>query len=455
MLNRNEPPVPELKINFDTPEIDTFLLPNGIEVFFVRKEKLPIVYTNIFCDAGSKFDIPELKGTAYLTSLLIDEGAGKLNALEISDAFEKLGSIFNVSADHDSACFSLLSLSENFKSSFDIVSQILLEPLFGEQHFNREKKKVIDRILQLKDEAGYIASSVFESVLFKNTYYQMPEIGFKSTVEKITNQDIINFYKSNFKPAGTKIVVVGNISKEELDEQLNLKLCNWKNEQPTSLNFNYPSKEQKKYYVVNKSQSAQTEIRIGHISNKRNCKDYYAVKIMNTILGGQFSSRINLNLRENKGFTYGATSSFSYYNDAGSFEVHTAVDIKNTAAAVKEIFKELEGIRQSISTKEIEFAKSYLVKQYPLRFETYSQIAKIIDSMVAHSIPLDEIKAFENRIESVTEAEVITAAKENIFPDNCAVVLVGDSPIIKSQIEEQFNVTAVELDNEGNEVLVS
>jgi zinc protease len=453
MIDRAKAPISTAKIPFELPGVENYSLSNGLQVYFVRKEKLPVVYLSLLTSAGSKFDPAEKKGLAYLTSLLIDEGAGEFDALRLSDEFEKLGSIFNVSIDQDFVDLSLFSLKENFERSIYLLSKVLTEPRFEQKDFEREKKKVLDRILQLQDDAGYTASTVFERLIFKNSYYELPELGFEKSVNNISPPDVTGFYKNHFSNAGTKIFIVGNLEKENLLHHLENNLGKWKNGSNSSIEFTPEEREETKYYIIDKKDSAQCEIRIGHIAKKRNSVDYYATRLMNTILGGQFSSRINLNLREAKGFTYGANSAFSFYQQTGLFEVHTAVNIENTGAAVKEIFNELTGIRADITKKEIEFAKSNLIKQYPSRFETYAQITKNIESIVLHSLSFDEMNRYEEILDKVTDDEIKKSAIENIFPGQAVVVLCGEKDKIEPQLANELGVSAITLDNEGNRII--
>lgn len=452
MINRNVAPKESEKIDFQIPEIKVLKTENNLEIYFVKKDKLPIVFSFASCFAGSKNDPLDKKGLAYLTSLLIDEGAGQFDSLQLSDEFEKLGSVFSTSVQHDSNDFSLLSLKENFERSFFLLSQILTKPHFEQKDFEREKKKLLDRILQLKDDASYVASSIFERIIFKNSFYELPEFGFANTVQNISNEDVVNFYQNNFAKNKIKLFVVGNIEESELLQIVESNLSDLKEKSDVDNKFIIPNLSKKTFFLIDKKDSPQSEIRIGHLAKKRNAEDYYPTRIMNTILGGQFSSRINLNLRENKGYTYGASSSFGYYKEAGIFEVNTAVNIENTASAIREIFYELDAIRKNISDKEIDFAKSYLIKQFPSKFETYSQIEKNVESLVVHSLPLDELKTYQNKIEAVPNEEVITAARNNIFPDKLVIVIVGDKDKISQQLKNEFGVDAIELDNEGNNI---
>ncbi|MEW6701620.1 MAG: pitrilysin family protein, partial [Bacteroidota bacterium] len=445
-------PAPEKSLLFKLPEIKELELANGIKLFFIRKEKLPIVYTDVLIFAGSKLDPSEKRGLSYLTSLLIDEGAGEFDALELNEEFEKLGSLFSITSNHDMASLTLLSLKENFVRSLELLSKIILTPRFDKKDFDREKKKVLDRILQLKDEPSFIASTAFERRLFNEAYYAFPEIGYENTVAQISNDDVKKFHSENFTTSNTKLIVVGNLSEDEVLESFNKSLNEWKSSVQSKAAFEKPmvKRSSTSFFFVHKENSAQGEIRIGHISKKRDAEDFIPTRIMNTILGGQFSSRINHNLREEKGFTYGASSNYQYYQDAGSFEVSTAVNIENTGAAITEIINELHSIRENISRDEIEFAKSYLIKQFPSRFETYSQVAKNIEPLIIHQLPITELTEYTAKIESATNEDVKWAALNNVFPDELIVVAVGDREKIFGQLKNVVGKDPIELDIYGN-----
>lgn len=450
MLDRSIIPIPTKELFFEIPEIKFLKLMNDIDISFVHKENLPIVYAEIIVFSGSRFDPADKKGLGYLTSLLIDEGAGEYDALQLSEEFEKLGSVLSVSADHDTIILSILSLTENFERSLELISKIVLSPRFEEKDFQREKKKVLDRILQLKDEPSFIASSAFERLVFGNSYYGFPEIGFAESMARISNDDVKDFFARTFTASNAKIVSVGNLNEEEIVSLFNKYFNEWISTSDNNQYFENPKRKKTSYYFIHKSDSAQSEIRVGHISKKRNTIDFIPTKIMNTILGGQFSSRINSNLREKRGFTYGANSSFHYYKEAGLFEISTAVNIENTGEAIIEILKELNGIREHISDDEINFAKSYLIKQFPSRFETLNQIAKNLESLLIHSLPTEELINYTNKVKSVTNEEVIASAINNVLHDQLVIVAVGDRKKVLNQLKQIQKAEPVELDLYGN-----
>lgn len=451
MINRTSAPLPKGEINFEIPAIKKIKSANGIDIHFVQKDKLPIVQLIVMFSAGSKFDPAGKTGLSFLTSLMIDEGAGEYDALELNNEFDKLGSVLNITSDHDAFTFSLTSIKENFERSFELLSKIINEPKLEENDFQREKKKIIDRILQLKDEPSYIATAAFDYKVFENTFYSLPEIGYDDSVRSITLEDIRSFYREILLNSKINLIAVGNITEEEITK-LSEKYLPANRNSVVHPQIIKPTRGKTRFYFIDKKDSAQSEIRVGHISKPREAEDFYAARIMNTILGGQFSSRINLNLRENKGYTYGANSSFNYFQNASSFEVGTAVNIQNTGDAVSEILKELNSIKVTISKDEINFAKSYLVKQFPSKFETYTQLARNIVPLIIHSLPLNYYEGHTQELQRVSDDEIFKAALNNIFTDELIILAVGDKTIIKPQFEMISNGNLCELDLTGKEL---
>lgn len=450
MIDRKNKPETKSEIGFKLPQANEFLLENGLRIVFIHKDKLPLVRLNLMLNAGSKFDPENKKGLAHLTSLVLDEGADGMNALELSDEFDILGSNFNISTDNDLINFSLQCISENFERSLQLFSKILLRPLLNEDDFNREKKKLITRILQSKDEPEYLADQIFDRVILgSSNNYSYPVSGYEETVSSIALDEIKDYYKKYFTPLNSALIVVGDVNESELISLLNKYLSEWKtpkNEPAISLTSVEPAK---KIYLYHKKDSVQTEIRAGHITEKRNQKDFFQRYLLNTILGGQFTSRINLNLRERNGYTYGATSRFQYYKDSAFFEVSTSVGSENTISAIKEILFELDNIKDGVTTKELEFAKSSITKKFPLNFETYRQIASGVAGRILFDLPENYFDTYIRNILSVSKSDVDKAAKKFIMNDKLAIVLVGDKNILLPKLSE-LSIDAVEVDLFGN-----
>jgi zinc protease len=455
IIDRSIKPEESGKISFTLPKIEKFKLENGLEVYFIRKNKLPIIQLNLITNAGSVFDPVGKKGTANLFSMVVDEGAGDYDALSLSDEFDRLGSHFSVYSTQDSIYFSLQSLTENLERSLELFETVLTKPHFNMQDFEREQRKVLTRIIQLKDEPDEIADSVFENILLgKENPYGSRTIGYEEDIKNISVDDLKKFGSNYIHPNNAALVVVGDANLEELKQQLNIILKDWKpfaavNQISIKRKENSP-----KIYIVNKKDSVQTEIRIGHFSSKRNEGNYFAKTILNTILGGQFTSRINLNLREKKGYTYGAHSQFNYYKNEAFFYVTTSVGNENTGNAVKEIFNELQKIKHGVLQSELDFAKSALIRKFPSNFETYKQIANNLTGMILHSLSEKYFNTYLQNVEDISINDVNNAAAKYILPEKAVTVLIGEKDKIISQINELNFGEAIEVDEVGNSIHV-
>lgn len=446
-FNRKIKPESKASLTFSLPVIDEFVLSNKLKILHIHKNNLPLVRLNLILDAGSKYDPADKNGLAYLTSLAIDEGVEGLSALDLSDEFDVLGSHFSIMTDNDSIQVNLQCLSEHLQKSLELFSKVIIFPSFNEEEFLREKKKLLTRIIQSKDEPDYLADQIFDNIIFSTSNpYSLPVMGYEDTVNSITLNDVKQDFSKFFSPANSVLVVAGNIEKSELSELLEKYFSIWKktSERPAFNEKNITTK--KKIYIFHKEGSVQTEIRVGHISEKRNQTDFFQRHLFNSILGGQFTSRINLNLREKNGYTYGAQSRFQYLKDAAYFQVATSVGLENTKEALSEILFELENIKLGVTEDELRFAKSSLVKKFPLNFETYRQIVANITGKILFDLPDDYYNNYIKNIESVTLNEVDETAKKFIYSNNLVVVLVGDKNKILDKLTAiDFEISEVDI----------
>ncbi len=435
-LNRNLIPVPSELKSFSLPDISTIYLKNGLKVICVEKTELPIIQTYLVSNCGSKFDPQDKKGLANLFSMCIDEGAGDLNALELSDRFEMLGTDFSVSSSSDSFLISMMSLKDNFEKSFELFSLIVTRPEFGENNFIREKNKILTALAQLKDEPSQIAAQIFPYNLFgKENIYAYPSYGYESTIKQITVDDIKNFYKEYFSPSNSFVILVGDMDTNSVERIMNKTIGHWEGNLKDEPKISVSKNKLRKVYLYNKPHSVQSEIILGHISGKKHLPEYFQKLVLNKIFGGGFSSRINKNLREEKGFTYGASSNFGYYKNAGFFSASTSVNIENTANAVNEILIEMENIGKSISPKELSFAKSSIIKQFPSGFETYKQVARNLISKEVFSLPDDYFDNFIRFVSDVQLNDLLSLAGKFIDSGNVVINVVGDKEKLKNQLK--------------------
>jgi len=451
LFDRSKRPSESGEIKFIAPDIQKVVLNNGLEVLLCEKKELPMIRINFLVNSGSKLDPIESKGLCNLLSMCIDEGAGEFNALQLADKFEMLGAHFSAACNADFSVLSLQVLSENFIPALKLLTTVITQPHFEESDFKREKNKVLVRLNQSKTEPDYIADIAFEYFLFgKSSPYAYPVSGIEGTVQNIDADKIRNVYKNNFNPTSSTVVVVGNIDMDSSQKELMSGFEQWENKIIKNISFvNTSIGSQQKVFVINKANAVQTEIRMGHLTSKRNEIDYFQKQVVNLILGGQFSSRLNSNLREKNGYTYGVHSRFNYLKDAGFFAVSTSVDGANTVNALREIQKELNKIKDGITIEELVFAKSSLIKKFPSNFETYKQIAINISTKVIHNLTDNYFNTYVENLKTLDLVNVNKIASGSIYPDKLVTVLVGDSTKILSELNEnEFGqISVLEIDD--------
>ena len=446
-------PSPSSELKFTLPEVETFKLANALDVIFVKRSSLPILRVNLIINGGSNTDPIGKKGLANLFTMMIDEGAGGYNGLELMDEFDILGSSFDISCNNDGLYLGLRTLKENADRSIDLFSKIITAPHFDEISFAREKRKLHTRLMQLKDDPEEIASSVFEYTVFgKEDPYAFPSMGYENDISNVTVEDIKNFYRNYFVPNNSALIAVGDITKEELTEKLNKYLHKWEPKILDIEKYKCKTKETTGIYVIHKEDSVQSEIRIGHLSAKRDKRDIFQRTLLNNILGGQFSSRINLNLREDKGYTYGAFSRFNYFKDNAIFYVSTSVGIENTGKAVSEILKELNLIKEGVTEKELDFSKSSTIRKFPSNFETNRQVAYNLTTKYIYNLPDDYYDTYIDKIKAVSIEEINIAASEHVHPDKLSILVVGDKNKLIPQLKMITGDKITELDHLGKEV---
>ncbi len=431
---RKTKPAPKSDIDFTLPVATKFKLNNGITVQYIHKTDLPVIKLNVLVNSGSKLDPAGKKGLTYLTSMLIDEGAGSYGALELDAEFEKLGTAVAILTSQDYVNITSLALEENFEESLKLISAIILEPHFSEENYNIEKMKLGNKLKRKFDDPDYVATNTFEKILFAGNRYAYPAMGLHKDVETISLNDLKAYYNVTFIKENVDIIAAGSLEPGKLQQMLNTYLGKIKSGNESGKSEFYENKLSRKVIFVKKKGSAQSEIRIGNIAGRRTDEFYYSRLLLNSILGGQFSSRLNHNLREDKGYTYGIHSSFNYYKNAGYFEISTSVQSEVTIPAINEIMYEVDGIFKGVTKDELDFCKSFLVRRYPSLFETYSQLVNNLTSLNLHG--LDD-KYFNEYIESIRNVtmEQVLDAREWIKPEEFQIVIVGDD-----KLEEEIKV---------------
>jgi zinc protease len=453
-------PTPKADPRLTLPQVQRHRLSNGLEVVLVEHHELPVVTMNLVVKSGSAADPQNRAGLASLTADLLDEGTKKRSALEISNSLTDIGARLGTAADWDSNSANITTLTRHLDRALDIYADVLTNPAFLDDELKRARARRLSIVKQQRDDASAIASVVYASILYgRNHPYGHPAIGDEDSLNAVKAADVRGFYETFYRPNNATLIVVGDVKPETILPQLERAFAGWKKaDVPTIEIPNAQAREQAGLYIVDRPGSAQSVINIGQVGVARSTPDYFPLLVLNTMLGGQFVSRINLNLREDKGYTYGARSSFDYRRGAGPFLASAPVRTLDTKESVVEFMKELRGVRGEIpiSEKELEFSKQAIIRGYPRGFETPGQIANRLSDVVLYGLPDDYFNNYIQRVRAVTLADVQRVANRYLDPSKMAILVVGDRKVIEPGLRslEAVGTTITFVDMEGKPVAV-
>ncbi|MEO8513049.1 MAG: pitrilysin family protein [Ignavibacteria bacterium] len=452
-LDRTKPPKPGPPKDVQFPDYFDTTLKNGINVLVIENNKIPAVSIRmVFKDAGSYND-GDKYGLASLTAEMLTKGTSKRSATEIAEEIDFIGGSLNAGSDWDGSYISLSVLKKHLNTGIEILGDVAQNPVFADDELARVKEQRLSSILQGKDDAGNLSDKKFNKIVYGEMPYSNPPEGTETTVKDITNSDLIDFYKRNYYAGNLIIAYVGNITKEEALKITEEKFANLPLKGSGNQNsyINQPVDGKNKVYVVNKPGAVQSNLRIGHIGIPRNNPDYIAVTIMNTILGGYFGSRINYNLREKHGFTYGARSSYNPHLLSGDFSVDTDVRNDVTDSSITLILEDLKNITvDKVTDEELETVKNYMTGVFPLQLETANAVASRVINLKLYNLPKDYYSKYISAINKLTKDDILNAAKKYIHPEDMTIVVSGDAGAIKDKLAKFGEVLVFDAD--GNRI---
>ena len=440
------------------PAFEERVLSNGLKVLIAEQHELPLVQFNLLVKAGWAADPQNKPGVSSLTSELQDEGTINRSALDISQDLKAIGADLATSSFFDGSFMTLNTLKRHLAKSMDIFTDVLLNPTFPDEELERKKKEYLARILQEKRQPFTAGFNTFLKILYGGDHpYGQPYTGTgtEESIQSITSGDLKKYYRTFFHPNNATLIVVGDVTADEIIPVLEDALKSWKkNDVPAVVVPRVKPLEGSQVYFVDKPGAAQSVIIAGHYGLLRNSPDYFKVEVLNTILGGKFTSRLNANLREDKGYTYGAGSTFRYLKGLGPFLAYTQVQTEVTDKSLSEILKEFRGVSGEIpvTEEELEDTKKYITLSYPGEFETVSQVARKLREMVTYDLPEDYFNRYIPSINTVSADDVMGAAGRYIQPDNMLFVIVGDVEKIEPGIRAMNAGTIHYLDMDGNPI---
>jgi predicted Zn-dependent peptidase len=430
-------PVPALKL----PPVEKRTLSNGLQVWVLGVHKVPTVHVELAIRVGTTADPPDKFGVASLTADMLDEGAGARNALAIADAIDFLGAELSSTGAVDASYVGLHVPIARLGDALAIMADVVANPTFPEAELKRLREERLASILETEDDPEQLIQVAFPRLVFGPTHrYGIPSIGTAASLEGITAADLKAFHAAHYRPANAVLIVAGDVTAGTIVPQLERAFGRWKNAPPaTSARpasaSDAPQLTARKVFLIDKPGAAQSQIRIGWVGVPRSTPDYFAIRVLNTILGEAFTSRLNTNLREVHGYAYGASSRFDMRLSAGAFYAAAGVQTDKTSEALKEFFNELTQIQEPVPAGELEKAKNYLALQMPRNFETTRSTANALAQTYVFNLPADYYATYADHVRAVTAADVKRVADTYIQPDKFAVVIVGDRKVIEPGIK--------------------
>jgi len=433
-VDRSRLPVPGPDPSFRIPEVRRTTLEHGLRVWTVEQREVPVVSFLLLLSSGASADPPDRPGLAALTADLMDEGSGDRSAIDIEDALARLGAQLETEVGSDATVLSLLTIRRFRDEALSLLADIVTRPRFAESDFNRIRELRLTRLLQLRDLPPAVADRTMTRLLYPGHPYGHLPVGTAEGLRQATLDEARAHHWRAWRPAALTLVAVGDASHEELLASARRAFASWS---PAPLDgqppLAAPGPDDRPQVagplvaIVDRPGAAQSEIRIGQVAHPRQTPDYHALLVLNAILGGQFVSRLNMNLREDKGYTYGARSGFEFRRAPGPFLVQVAVQTGVTADAVRESLGEIEAIagERPATAEELELARSALTRGYPRNFETAGQVARSLAQLALYELPDD---TFEHFVPAIAKVGIdhVTAGARRLDPRRMVVAIVGD-----------------------------
>jgi zinc protease len=455
-INADEPwrekqPAAAAALKVRIPEPQSFELPNGLTVIALPQTGgVPVVSASLVVRSGSDRNPIDKPGLASFTAGVLDQGTATRSALQLADEVAQIGASLNTGTSQDASTLTTSSLSRNFPAALSLLADVALRPSFPAEEVERVRARRLADLAQQRGNPVQIATNVTGQALYGAHQYGFSEIGTAESNTQIGRDDLQAFWRQNFVPGNAALIVTGAIALPELRKLAQASFGGWPRGTATPAKLTTPTAAPPRLVVVDRPGSPQTQLRIATFGVPRNSPDYVPVRVMNTILGGMFASRINMNLREEHGYTYGANSQFQFWRSGGPFSVNTGVRTDVTAPAVHEVMIELRKmIDTRVTPQELTLARDAITLQLPAQFETSDRAVGSLSTLFTHGLPLNYYANLSERISVVDAQAVQDVAKKYLVPEKFVVVAVGDRSRIGALLEKELGTAAEARDADG------
>ncbi len=431
------------------PPITEKTLDNGLNVIIIENHELPIVAMQVVIKSGSSFNPAGKAGLADFTAGMLRKGTKTKNAVEISEAIDFVGGSLDASSNRDYTAASASVLLKHFDVGLSLLADIVQNPVFDTTEISRLRNQILSGIVQAKDDANSLVENGFNSMLFGAHPYGLPQEGTEATVNSITRDDIVKFYKDYYHPNNAMFIVAGDVKPDDIIKKANSAFKNWsKSDIPT---VNFPSTEAPKGYkilLINKPDASQANIRFGHFGITRNSPDYYSLLLMNYILGSSFTSRLTEKVRVEGGLTYDIRTTNEWNKLPAAYYCNTFTENDSTLKAIKMAIEVIKNMRTAeVTDQEFNEAVNFWSGYYPMSLETPSRVASEIVKIKLYGLPVSYIQDFTANIKKVTKKDILAAAQKYIDPDNMDFCIVSKASDIQEALKTIGPVTVKSVDD--------
>jgi zinc protease len=436
-VDRTTPPAAGALRAFDFPAVERVPLASGLDLRVGLMNRLPMVSVSLFMRAGESALAQERAGLAVLTADALEGGTRRRSGTELAESLEGIGARVTTTAGWEGTSIRLSCLAERLPEALAILAEMLLEPAFPDDEVARARDQQLASIRQrAMDPAALATDSARERYFAADVPYARAVDGTVESIQAITVEAMRGYVDANYRPAEGGLVVVGDVDTAEVRGMVEEHLGSWTGAPATRASFSVaPATRERRIWIVHRPGAVQSEIRVGHVGAARSIPDYYPLSIANMVLGGMFTSRLNLNLRERNGFTYGVRSRFAFRAQPGPFQVSTAVGNEVTASAVREIMHELDAIASEGPTEEeVAAARDYAAGVFGLQLETAGQVATRVGQLIVFGLPDDHFDRYRDEVRAVTRTQAAESAARHIRPGEAQIVVVGDANVVGDEL---------------------
>ena len=436
VLDRTVPPAPGAVKPFRFPEFVHHRLDNGLQVYLARVDRVPLVGIEVMGRGGVLFDPPDQPGLASLHGELLDQGTAQRSSSQIASFVESLGGSLSSAAGWNAAYAEAALLSRHLDAGLDLLTEVIRQPSFPEEEIDRLRQRRLTDLLRRLDRPVALVDRQLAKALYGEGVYGRPALGRPDSIEGLDRDAFLRFNREHMSPSNAVFLAVGDFQPHDMLRRVEASFGDWPRGESVSLpDFGTRPLDGVEVYVIDRPEAAQTQLQLGHVGVRRDHDDFPTLMLLNSIFGGKFTSRINLNLRETHGFTYGAQSTFERRLGPGAFFIRTAVANDVSGRAVDELLLEMRRMRdERVEPEELDDSRSYMNGFFAYSMQTAGDLLKRLETLAIFGLPDDYYERYPEMLAAVGPEELQAAAQRHLHPDRLAIIAAGPADTLVPQL---------------------